>query len=88
MAQLPPVKFGVCNNEQTLPSLTPYDVALCFLIKGYLCPDSEDPGGAWPQRQALGDSLLTCIRQKETVRQPTLEQLKSQLEVRHTPLHN
>jgi len=81
MALLPPVKFGVPNTEQLLPSLTPYDIALCFLIKGYLCPDNEDPGGAWPQRQALGDSLLSCIRQKDSAKQPSFVELKAHLAV-------
>ena len=85
MALVQPVKFGVPNTHLILPSITPYDIALCFLIKGYLCPGDDDPGGSWPQRQALGDALLTGIRQKISPRQPSIVELAGQLQVRPPP---
>jgi tetratricopeptide (TPR) repeat protein len=49
-------------QRSLLPTITPHQVAVCFLIKGYLSPGGDDPGGNWTQRQALGDALLTVIR--------------------------
>lgn len=79
---LPPVNFELPNRLDVLPTITPHQVALCFLVKGYLSPGENDPGGTWPQRQALGDALLTAIREAGSVREPNIRQLARKLKVR------
>ena len=79
---LPPINFELPNMLDVLPTITPHQVALCFLIKGYLSPGENDPGGSWPQRQALGDALLTAIREADSVREPTIRELATRLQVR------
>ena len=64
---LPPVRFGTTDPQLILPTITPYNVALCFLVKGYLSPSAGDPRGTWRQRQALGDALLTAIRRCHSI---------------------
>ncbi|KAH7618877.1 putative Anaphase-promoting complex subunit 5 [Nannochloris sp. 'desiccata'] len=81
---LPPINFELPNRLDVLPTITPHQVALCFLVKGYLSPGENDPGGTWPQRQALGDALLTAVRESDTVREPTIRQLSKRLEAEVT----
>ena len=81
-SHLPPVIFELPNREDALPIITPHHIALCFLSKGYLSPGLDDAGGTWPQRQALGDALLTAIREADAVREPSIRVLATRLEVR------
>lgn len=82
---LPPINFELPNRLDVLPTITPHQVALCFLIKGYLSPGENDPGGSWPQRQALGDALLTAVREADSVREPTIRELAGRLHVSGSP---
>lgn len=82
---LPPVSFELPNDNVFLPTITPHQVALCFLIKGYLSPGEHDPGGTWPQRQALGDALLTAVREENGLWEPTITELALRLRVRPSP---
>ena len=79
---LPPVKFGSTDPNVILPSITPYNVTLCFLVKGYLSPSDGDPGGSWRQRQALGDVLLTAIRRQYDIVDPSIAEFATSLRVR------
>ena len=79
---LPPVNFELPNTDNVLPSITPHQIALCFLIKGYLSPGENDPGGSWLHRQALGDVLLSAIREANSYREPTIKELATRLRVR------
>lgn len=63
-----------------LPAITPAQVALCHMVKGYLSPGDSDPGGTWVQRQALGDALLRAMRRSGIV-EPTMEELIATLQV-------
>jgi uncharacterized membrane protein YgcG len=76
---LPPINFELPNRLDVLPTITPHQVALCFLVKGYLSPGENDPGGTWPQRQALGDALLSAVRESDRVREPNIKQLAMRL---------
>lgn len=80
---IPPINFELPNRLDVLPTITPHQIALCFLVKGYLSPGENDPGGTWPQRQALGDALLTTIREAETIKEPNMRQLAKRLKVRY-----
>jgi hypothetical protein len=84
MALHTPVKitFGAPPDRAAtagLPTLTPHAVGLCFLIRGYLSPQANDPGGAWVQRQALGDALLRAMRRADGPREPSLAALAAEL---------
>jgi len=81
---LPPINFELPNRLDVLPTITPHQIALCFLVKGYLSPGENDPGGTWPQRQALGDALLTAVRESDTVREPNITQLAKRLKAEVT----
>jgi anaphase-promoting complex subunit 5 len=81
---LPPINFELPNRLDALPTITPHQVALCFLVKGYLSPGENDPGGTWPQRQALGDALLTAVRESDRVREPNIRQLARRLKAEVT----
>lgn len=73
------------HHRSLLPSITPHQVALCFLVKGYLSPGEGDPGGNWSQRQALGDALLTVIRGLGSgVREPSIWELAHTLQIHVT----
>ena len=81
---LPPINFELPNRLDVLPTITPHQVALCFLVKGYLSPGENDPGGTWPQRQALGDALLTAVREADRVREPNIRLLARRLKAEVT----
>lgn len=73
------------HHRSLLPTITPHQVAVCFLIKGYLSPGEGDPGGNWTQRQALGDALLTVIRGMGSgVREPSIWELAHTLQIHVT----
>ena len=80
-ACLPPIQFDLPKEDKLLPLITPCQVALCYLVKGYLSPGENDPGGTWPQRQALGDALLSAIREADNVREPPIQVLADRVQV-------
>ena len=82
LSHLPKITFGEPPESTGLPAITPHQVALCYLVKGYLSPADHDPGGTWLQRQALGDALLRSMRRAENIREPSMAELIATLEVR------
>lgn len=62
--------------------LTPYDVALCMLLRSYLCPADEfDPPPHSPLHAAFGEALLAEVRRRDAVACPTLVQLLQHIQV-------
>lgn len=62
--------------------LRPYDVALCMLLRSYLCPaDEVDPPSHSPLHAAFGEALLAEARRRDAVACPSLVQLLQRIQV-------
>ncbi|KAL4854908.1 Anaphase-promoting complex subunit 5 [Chlorella vulgaris] len=51
------------------------DVALCVLLRAYLCPDESDPAATSDLHPLFGQALLHEIRRREETHSPSLIQL-------------
>ena len=64
-----------------MEAITPYDVALCVLLRAYLCPDESDPSPHSPLHASFGAALLQEIRRHDAVEAPSLFELLQRLQV-------
>lgn len=48
------------------------ELALCMLLRSYLCPDESDPSPYIPLHGFFGEALLQEIRRREDVGSPSL----------------
>ena len=62
-------------------AITPYDVALCVLLRAYLCPDESDPSPHSALHASFGEALLQEIRRHDAVEAPSLFELLQRLQV-------
>ena len=66
-----------------MEALRPYDVALCMLLRSYLCPlDESEPSPLSPLHALLGEALLREIRRRDEVAHPSLLGLLRNVQVR------
>ena len=74
------------GGSQEMEALRPYDVAMCMLLRSYLCPlDESDPSPLNPLHALLGEALLREIRRRDEVAQPSLIGLLRNVQVRLPP---
>ncbi len=72
-----------CIGATLMEPLQPYDVALCMLLRSFLCPvDDVDPPPHSPLHAAFGEALLAEVRRCDTVACPSLVQLLRHIQVR------
>lgn len=58
-----------------MQNVTAHDVALCTLLRSYLCPQEDDPPPHGPLHAAFGEALLREIRWREELASPSLVDL-------------
>ena len=61
--------------------LRPYDVALCMLLRSYLCAGEADPSTTSPLHGVFGEALLMEIKRRDEAATPTLIQLLQRMQV-------
>ena len=71
------------GNE--MEAMRPHDVAICMMLRSYLCPDDSDPSPLSPLHALLGEALLREIRRRDEVAHPSLLGLLRNVQVRLPP---
>lgn len=64
-----------------MEAVKPYDVALCTLLRSYLCPLEDGPPPDSPLHAAFGEALLREIRRRGEAANPSLIELLHRVQV-------
>lgn len=64
-----------------MEAVRPHDVALCSLLRSYLCPLEDDPPAESPLHAAFGEALLREVRRCDAATAPTLIELLHSIQV-------